>query len=152
MSLCLNADNIICFIASGFEWRHIVYDCELFDEKSPTTSVAHFIDISDNSQQFNTISPGVTYTASVRSCWNSICSTPITTTNSAFAQYHQGSWLSLSCVYNHPTLYIVCNNINDIIEHSVLDARTYVEINDQVTVLDVLGNVCGAVVVNGELR
>jgi hypothetical protein len=29
------------------------------------------------------------------------------------------------------------------------DARTYVEINDQVTVLDVLGIVCGAVIVNG---
>jgi hypothetical protein len=84
-------NSLFCSIlASGSEWRNIVYDCELFDEKSPTTSVAHFIGISDDNQLFNTISPGVRYTASLRSCWNSVCSTPLTTSNSAFAQYHQG--------------------------------------------------------------
>ncbi|KAK6756999.1 hypothetical protein RB195_015058 [Necator americanus] len=73
------------FQVSGNSWRNISYEVRLVTPDTPDSPVA--IKMSNETSLALTVSPGVEYTASVRVCWNSVCSAFLNVINTAFIPF-----------------------------------------------------------------
>ncbi|CAJ0589937.1 unnamed protein product [Cylicocyclus nassatus] len=73
------------FQASSNDWRNISYEVRLITQDTPNTPVAG--KISNETSVTMAVIPGAEYTASVRVCWNSVCSSFVNVINSAFIPF-----------------------------------------------------------------
>ncbi|XGW06355.1 hypothetical protein V3C99_016566 [Haemonchus contortus] len=71
------------FQASGNSWRNISYEVRLVPSGNPDSPVA--VKMSNDTSVMVPVSPSSEYTASVRVCWNSVCSPFVNVINTAFA-------------------------------------------------------------------
>ncbi|KAK6023377.1 hypothetical protein OSTOST_10838, partial [Ostertagia ostertagi] len=71
------------FQVFGNSWRNISYEVRLVSPDTPDSPVA--VKMSNETSVVVPISPGSEYTASVRVCWNTVCSPFVNVINTAFA-------------------------------------------------------------------
>ncbi|KIH67051.1 hypothetical protein ANCDUO_02620 [Ancylostoma duodenale] len=72
----------LSFLVYGNSWRNISYEVRLVTPDTPDSPVA--IKMSNETAVTLSVSPGAEYTASVRVCWNTVCSPFVNAINTAF--------------------------------------------------------------------
>jgi hypothetical protein len=116
-------------------WRRLVFKCELYADGSEEPA-EEFIKITKNEQLISTVSSGVGYFVKVRACWNSVCSSFVNSSSTAFAPYQQGK----ECFSIFPTKRCIFSAENPVI--------AYTNTGDKLQALGILGEKLTSVVVN----